>query len=131
MCNRIVKCTDHCTDHLHLLIDDLYFFQIGTFLRTPFIKFIGQSMSFFIFLTLIVTFSFTETPSSGTLSHAKNHLVLDAFHQHFNDTRHNLTGIYKQLHILQLRQFRPGIFQVLICLWIVGKSTNLENLFFL
>ena len=45
----------------------LFVFQTAQLLRTPFIKFLAQSASFLVFLALIVTFSFTEKPTSGTI----------------------------------------------------------------
>lgn len=47
---------------------ELFYFQAGTILKTPFVKFVGGSVSFLVFLVLIVTFSFTEKPSAGRLS---------------------------------------------------------------
>ena len=43
-------------------------FQAGTLLKTPFVKFVGGSVSFLVFLVLIVTFSFTEKPSAGKVT---------------------------------------------------------------
>jgi transient-receptor-potential calcium channel protein len=98
--------------------------KVGDFLRTPFIKFLGQSASFLVFLALIVTFSFTEKPSSGTIDDLHRdylHVVnLNDFRLFFNEIRPNLTGHFQVLGEVYIREFIPGIYQMLICLWIVG-----------
>lgn len=105
-------------------------FQVGDFLRTPFIKFVLNSVAFFVFLALIVTFSFTEKPSAGSARDTKDELGLQNFHEFYKLYQHNLSAPYKNFHRLYLREFRPGIYQLLICLWIVGKKTiNINFLF--
>ena len=102
----------------HVFCTIYFLFQIGKFVRTPCIKFIAETSSFFVFLAMIMGASFTE----------RQHLCQAKLNSYRELVRHwihyapNLTNtVYANTQKLCIRNCTPEPMHLALALWITGE----------
>ncbi|XP_067652080.1 short transient receptor potential channel 7-like isoform X1 [Haliotis asinina] len=105
-----------CITIFYPVLAILYWFapktRVGHFLKSPCVKFIGQTMSFVTFLTMILISTASERPST--------HKKMSAFtevHSHYRKYLNNSQGWPDNF---VLRTFEPEIIHLLMTTWIIG-----------
>ena len=107
-----------CKTHFLCARVSLYFLclQIGAFVRTPCIKFVAETASFFTFLTMIVGNSFAERDKLCDTSLADDPLA----QEYWSHVGANVTARYSVTNTC-IRNHKPEPLQITLSLWICGE----------
>lgn len=96
-------------------------FKIGNLMSLPFIKFFYYTLSYFIFLSLILVSSFQF--KSNVINHEK---LSDVYHENYKDFydyvhNENLTYRFETDDFFIRKNDSPSNIDILICVWLVGN----------
>ena len=102
--------------------------QVATFVRTPCIKFVAETASFFIFLAMIVGNSFAERQRLCDTT-LRDDEVISVYWKAFGE---NITGRFADLGIGTscIRTHRPAPLQMCIGIWIFGELLHIFLIMF-
>ncbi|KAL4235161.1 anthranilate synthase component II [Mactra antiquata] len=101
----------------------LYFFfprsRIGKFLRYPCIKFIGHTMSFVVFLVMLLTSSMMEDPSAQ--KELSKFVIQHNYYKSFRgNSTYVLAGNQSFPEDFKLRSYTPQTINIILSIWIIG-----------
>ncbi|CAH1779725.1 unnamed protein product [Owenia fusiformis] len=90
--------------------------KIGRYLSYPYMKFMANTVSYMIFLALIVVFSLTESPADEyTFSQQPG---VKEFYKEYTNKSYNTNGVF--LDDFYVRPHLPNVMDYILSVWVVG-----------